>query len=81
MADLAVTAGYDALCMRASQIGTRTPDAFAAQDRAALLHEPGLRVTMITGDFPVVYNNDAGPDCLRNIGPYPDLGANRLARR
>ena len=28
---------------------------------------------MLTGDFDIVYNNDRGPDCLRNIGPYLDL--------
>jgi len=72
LADLAVEAGYDALCMRASQIGIHTPREVRDLG-AALLRERGLSVTMITGDFPVVYNNDAGPDCLWEIGPYLEL--------
>lgn len=72
LADLAVEAGYDALCMRASQIGVQTPQ--DERDRGAeIIRAHGLKVTMITGDFPVVYNNDQGPDCLRNIGPYLEL--------
>jgi sugar phosphate isomerase/epimerase len=58
--------------MRASQIGIQTPKDVRDQ-RAAIIRDRGLKVTMITGDFPIVYNNDAGPDCLRNIGPYLEL--------
>lgn len=72
LADLAVEAGYDALCMRASQIGIQTPQD-ERDRRAQIIREHGLCVTMVTGDFPVVYNNDQGPDCLRNIGPYVEL--------
>lgn len=72
LADLAVAAGYDALCMRASQIGIHTPPD-ERDRRAHIIRDRGLKVTMVTGDFPVVYNNDAGPDCLRNIAPYLDL--------
>jgi sugar phosphate isomerase/epimerase len=72
LADLAVEAGYDALCMRASQIGIQTPPEVRAQ-RAKIIRDHSLCVTMVTGDFPVVYNNDQGPDCLRNIGPYVEL--------
>ena len=32
---------------------------------------------MLTGDFDVVYNNERGPDCLRDITPYLQL-AQRL---
>jgi sugar phosphate isomerase/epimerase len=72
LADLAVKAGYDALCMRASQIGIHTrPD--ERDRRAKIIRDHGLCVTMVTGDFPVVYNNDQGPDCLLNIGPYVEL--------
>lgn len=72
LADLAVEAGYDALCMRASQIGVQTPP--EERERGAqIIRDRGLKVTMVTGDFPVVYNNDQGPDCLRNIGPYLEL--------
>lgn len=72
LADLAVAAGYDAICMRASQIGVQTS---AGQVQAArkVLDEHDLSVSMVTGDFDIVYNNERGPDCLRNIGPYLDL--------
>lgn len=72
LADLAVEAGYDALCMRASQIGIQTPSD-ERDRRAQIIRDHGLCVTMVTGDFQVVYNNDQGPDCLRNIGPYLEL--------
>jgi len=72
LSDLAVEAGYDALCMRASQIGIQTPRD-ERDRRAQVIRDHGLCVTMVTGDFPVVYNNDQGPDCLRNIGPYIEL--------
>lgn len=72
LADLAVAAGYGGICMRASQIGVHSSQ---AETRAAceVLNDRGLSVTMITGDFDVVYNNDRGPNCLRNISPYLDL--------
>lgn len=72
LADLAVTAGYDGICMRASQIGVQSsPDEI--RDARQILDERNLNVTMITGDFNIVYNNERGPDCLRNIAPYLDL--------
>ena len=72
LADLAVEAGFDALCMRASQIGVHSsPREVLAARR--ILDERGLAVTMISGDFDIVYNNAQGPGCLRNIGPYLDL--------
>jgi sugar phosphate isomerase/epimerase len=72
LADLAVSSGYDALCMRASQIGTHT---LAEDIRKAgqIIHGKNLSVSMISGDFDIVYNNDNGPNCLRNITPYLDL--------
>lgn len=72
LADLAVAAGYDAICMRASQIGVKSSSAEVREARQ-ILDDRGLGVTMITGDFDIVYNNDRGPNCLRNIGPYLDL--------
>jgi len=72
LADLAVASGYDAICMRASQIGIHTPPEEVAAARQ-ILDSRNLGVTMISGDFPIVYNNDQGPDCLRNITPYLDL--------
>ncbi|MCA9024871.1 MAG: sugar phosphate isomerase/epimerase [Planctomycetaceae bacterium] len=72
LAVLAKQAGYDALCLRASQVGVQsTPE--AQREAARIIREQGLSVTMVTGDFDVVYNNDNGPACLRNIGPFLDL--------
>ena len=72
LADLAVSAGYEAICMRASQVGVQSSE---DQIRAArqMLDERGLFVSMISGDFDIVYNNDRGPSGLRNIEPYLDL--------
>jgi sugar phosphate isomerase/epimerase len=69
---LAARAGYSALCMRASQVGMHSPPA-AVQEAAGIIRTNGLRVTMVTGDFDVVYNNAAGPNCLRRIKPYLEL--------
>jgi sugar phosphate isomerase/epimerase len=69
LANLAVEAGYDALCMRGSQVGVHSSEA-SIEQAAATLGARGLAVTMVTGDFDIVYNNDRGPVCLRNIGPY-----------
>jgi sugar phosphate isomerase/epimerase len=72
LCDLAVEAGYEAICMRASQIGVRSsPDEIA--QAAKTIGDRNLGVTMISGDFDIVYNNERGPDCLRNITPYLDL--------
>ena len=76
LAHLAKRCGYAALCMRASQVGVQSlPEAVEAA--APCLTENGLAVSMVTGDFDTVYNNDNGPDALRNITPYLDL-AKRL---
>jgi sugar phosphate isomerase/epimerase len=72
LAGLAVACGYHALCMRASQIGIHTPPAEIAE-KARLLHEHGLAVSMVTGDFAIPENTDDGPRALRNITPYLDL--------
>jgi len=72
LASLAVDAGYDAVCMRASQIGVQSSqDQVTAARR--VLDDRGLAVSMITGDFDIVYNNEHGPDCLRDITPYLNL--------
>lgn len=76
LATLASTAGYDAICMRASQVGVHSsPDQI--DNAAHVLRSNELDCSMVTGDFDVVYNNDAGPNCLRDISPYLDL-ADRL---
>jgi len=72
LASLAAAFGYAALCMRASQVGIHSKPG-AAQEAATVLRKNGLAVTMVTGDFDIVYNNDAGPGCLRRIKPYLDL--------
>ena len=76
LARLAKCCGYEALCMRASQVGVKSPPE-AGEQAADCLDEAGLSVSMITGDFDTVYNNDNGPSALRDITPYLDL-AKRL---
>ena len=74
LADLAVAAGYNAVCMRASQVGIQS-GANAVEQAAALLQTRQLHVSMVTGDFDIVYNNERGPACLRHIEPYLRLAA------
>ncbi|MGI9428656.1 MAG: sugar phosphate isomerase/epimerase family protein, partial [Bythopirellula sp.] len=72
LADLAVACGFDSICMRPSQVGVHSsPDDISAA--AQILRAHNLSVSMITGDFDTVVNNDRGPNALRNIGPYLDL--------
>lgn len=72
LSELAANLGYEAMCMRASQVGIHSPleDITAVRKQADSLN---LKISMITGDFPVPLNNDEGPDGLRNITPYLDL--------
>lgn len=72
LATLAKSAGYDAICMRASQVGIHSTAA-EIQQAKDVLDGHDLPVTMVTGDFDIVYNNDNGPACLRNIDPYLNL--------
>ncbi|MCA9212530.1 MAG: sugar phosphate isomerase/epimerase [Planctomycetales bacterium] len=76
LAKLASDAGYHSICMRASQVGVASS---TEQQNAArnVLDAHGLKCSMVTGDFAVVYNNEQGPDCLRDITAYLDL-ADRL---
>lgn len=71
---LAKDNGYDALCMRASQAGTHT-DPAVVKAISGKIHDAGLAVSMVTGDFAVPQNDEHGPDGLRNITPYLDLAA------
>ena len=78
---LANKAGYDALCMRASQVGVHSEaELIAAYSQK--IKDSGLVVSMVTGDFYVPQNDEHGPDGLRNIRPYLDLaesfGANLI---
>ena len=70
--DLATGTGYDALCMRASQVGTHTPPEVVTEV-SEKIKAAGLEVSMVTGDFAVPSNNEEGPMLLRNITPYLDL--------
>lgn len=72
VADLALAAGYDAICMRASQIGVQS-SADEVAHAVKILQNHQLDVSMVTPDFAIVYNNEHGPDCLRNITPYLEV--------
>ena len=72
LAALASEAGYHALCMRASQLGLKTPPD-AVRRRRAELADMGLAISMVTGDFPIPENSFEAPAALRNITPYLDL--------
>jgi sugar phosphate isomerase/epimerase len=72
LARLAQEAGFQALCMRASVVGVHSPPE-RVQEVRALLHDRGLAVSMVTGDFAVPENSAEGPGCLRHITPYLDL--------
>jgi sugar phosphate isomerase/epimerase len=72
VAGLATSAGFDAICMRASQVGVQSSEQ-DVRSGVRILKDRNLPVSMVTGDFDIVYNNDNGPNCLRNIGPYLQL--------
>ena len=72
LATLAAHYGYQALCMRASQVGTHSPAKVVAAANT-LLAQHHLAISMVTGDFPIPENSDQGPLALRNITPYLDL--------
>ena len=81
LAALAKRCGYGALCMRASQVGVQSSPE-AVESAVDSLSENKLSVSMVTGDFDTVYNNENGPNALRNITPYlllaKRLGAPRI---
>ncbi len=70
--EIAKAGGYDAICMRASQVGIQSPEP-TVHSAAEALKQQGLSVSMVTGNFDVVYNNEKGPDCLRNVTPFLEL--------
>lgn len=72
VAALARTCGYSAVCMRASQVGVHSPPEVVRAARA-ILDRYGLRVSMVTGDFPIPANHERAPEVLRHIRPYLDL--------
>jgi sugar phosphate isomerase/epimerase len=72
LAHIAKTAGYEALCMRASMIGTHSP-LESISDVKHITNQSQLAISMVTGDFAIPENGLEGPDCLRRITPYLDL--------
>lgn len=69
---MAAELGYSAICMRASGAGVQTPRDERQRLRGEI-ESAGLRVSMVTADFDVPLNNDAGPNSLRDIGPSLDV--------
>lgn len=69
---IAVNAGYQAVCMRASAVGVQSSEdeLKAARDT---IENAGLRVSMVTADFNVPLNNDDGPNSLQDIVPSLDV--------
>ena len=80
LALLAVRCGYQALCMRASQVGVHSGPELI-EKAASCMVANGLSVSMLTGDFDTVYNNDKGPKALENITPYLELAEKLEAPR
>ena len=72
LASMATTAGFEALCMRASAVGVHSSPGQVA-DVSHRVKSLGLAVSMITGDFAVPENSEEGPACLRHITPFLDL--------
>ncbi len=72
LAQAASSAGYAALCLRASVISV-DDDAAKRSEIRQTLQACHLAVSMVTGDFMVPENSVEGPNCLRHITPYLDL--------
>lgn len=72
LVDLARQLDYQAVCIRASAGGVRTPRGELERMRV-VVERAGLAVSMVTADYDVPLNNDAGPNSLRNIEPSLDV--------
>ena len=72
LSELAVAEGYDALCMRASQLGINSSADCVSAARGHL-DECGLAVSMVTGDFAIPENSTEATLALRCITPHLDL--------
>ena len=70
---MARSAGYHALCMRASQVGIQHS---ASEQKDARHAVDDLAVSMVTGDFDIPVNNDRAQMALRDITPHLDLAEN-----
>ncbi len=71
---IASLSGFSAICMRASQVGIQSSPK-QVQSALETIRRTKLNVNMLTGDFDIVYNNEKGPNAVRNIGPYLRLAA------
>ena len=69
---IAKSAGYQAVCLRASAGGVQT-DRSRLIEMKKQVEDAGLFVSMVTADFNVPLNNSNGPDSLRHIGPSLDV--------
>ena len=74
IADSAGNAGYRALCMRASVVGSDA-DPSRQAEVLATVQQRGLGISMVTPDFAVPENSPEGPAVLRNIEAALDLCA------
>ncbi|MFT5369991.1 MAG: sugar phosphate isomerase/epimerase [Candidatus Latescibacterota bacterium] len=72
LAHIAKTAGYEALCMRASMAGTHSSPGHIS-DAKRIAGQNQLAISMVTGDFAIPENGLEGPRCLRHITPHLDL--------
>ncbi|MBX3423427.1 MAG: sugar phosphate isomerase/epimerase [Pirellulaceae bacterium] len=72
VAQLARAAGYCALCMRASQLNVHSSPK-DIQSAVQVLEATRMAVSMVTGNLDIVYNNDSGPNVLRNIQSHLEL--------
>ena len=72
LSTLTQDAGYDAICMRASQLGVQS-SIEALENGVKTIKKSRLPITMVTGNFDIVYNNEQGPKCLQDITPFLDL--------
>ena len=70
--DVAKSAGYEAVCMRASAGGVGT-DLSSLHSMREEIDQRGLTVAMVTADSNVPLNNSNGPDSLRDIRPSLDV--------
>jgi len=70
--DMATQAGFEAICMRPSQLSIHSSPEEVASARETIRRQE-IDVTMISGDVDIVYNNDNGPNCLPDITNHLNL--------
>ncbi|MDP6708080.1 MAG: TIM barrel protein [Alphaproteobacteria bacterium] len=72
LAEMARTAGFEGLSMRASVVSVASAPERVAEVRQ-LLDRMGLHVSMVTGDLPLAVNDARATAALHDITPYLDL--------